>query len=81
MLRSWSLGAIVLTALLLNAHYSEATPINPAAEFTSGSATNYGGQTVGFRFHVNSTLTVNALGLYDDGWSGTWSVGIWDSDG
>ena len=70
-----------LTAVLccLISQMSAAT-INPAVEYTS-IETNYGPGpfTLGYEFTTTNTLSVNALGYWNDGAGNAHQVGIWDT--
>ena len=76
-------AVIFLTAVLccLISQMSAAT-INPAVEYTS-TETDYshGPFTLGYEFTTTNTLSVNALGYWNDGAGNAHQVGIWDASG
>ncbi len=79
-----TLGFIaVLLAAGLSAE-CRAEPINPAISFTTPQGdSNAGAFSLGFTFTTNVTITVNQLGIFDDGTQAgsTRPVGIFDPEG
>ena len=76
-------AVMLLTAVLccLISQMSAAT-INPAVEYTStGIGNDSRPFTVGYEFTTTSTLSVNALGYWNDGAGNAHQVGIWDAVG
>jgi hypothetical protein len=56
--------------------------IDPAVTFTTSSTlVDTHPFTLGYEFTISSTVTVNALGYWDDGLAHDHQVGIWDSGG
>jgi hypothetical protein len=75
---------LVMLFFLCTAGRVNANPM-PAATLTSPGETFSGSlYTLGFEFSVNQSLSVTALGVYDDGQDGlanSAQVGIWDISG
>src|SRR5262245_49532966 len=61
---------------------AQAAAINPAVEYSTAS-TLFDAQpyTLGYKFSLSTTLTVNALGYWVDGLSNNHQVGLWTSGG
>lgn len=74
--------AVMLLTVVLCCLISQmsAATINPAVEYTS-IETNYdpGPLTLGYEFTTTNTLSVNALGYWNDGAGNAHQVGIWDT--
>jgi len=59
-----------------------AGPINPAVQYVSTTTLNDSRQfTLGYSFSLSGPVTVNALGVWDDGFGSSHQVGIWNSVG
>ena len=60
---------------------AEATNISPAVEYTSTQdpLKDPLPRTLGYMFALSASVTVNALGYFDDGLGNNHQVGIWDS--
>ena len=67
-------------AILFAAAPATAAIITPAVEYTSASTDTDGGAfTLGYTFSLSGPVTINALGVWNDGLSNNRAVGIWDS--
>jgi hypothetical protein len=78
-------GAALAVAVSLSAS-AQAAVLNPLLSISdpTGQSLGNGPFTLGWDFTVNSTITVNGLGVFDSGQDGlaeSHAVGLWDSSG
>ena len=76
---------LCLTVLLLFFGVVSQVKGYPVLDFVGGNAVSPFGDTIGgWEFNVTSTITVDGLGLWDEGsngLSGNHAVGLWNNDG
>ena len=82
MKRSKILLSIMICLLWIGLH-QQASAI-PVLDTAGGRADSNGDSTAGWSFTVNSTITINGLGLWDEGGDGSLNhphtIGLWRSD-